>query len=116
MSADVLSDRNPIPPGTGTGLHHTLDPSGGACRVRPVSDCVKYRPGPCYIMVHEAWTHTGMMLSAAAVGIVLGSYTGFGGFSASLIEPFLMLMLFLVFLSVDMRRMKGSFANVRFLT
>ncbi len=67
-------------------------------------------------MVNEAWTHTGVMLSVAAVGLVLGSYTGFGDFSASLIEPFLMLMLFLVFLSVDMRRMKGSFANVRFLT
>ncbi|MBR2254995.1 MAG: arsenic resistance protein [Candidatus Methanomethylophilaceae archaeon] len=67
-------------------------------------------------MGHEAWIHTGVMLSAAAIGLALGSFTVFGDFSASLIEPFLMLMLFLVFLSIDMGRMRESFTNLRFLS
>ena len=67
-------------------------------------------------MGHEAWVHTGVMLSAAAIGLALGSFTVFGDFSASLIEPFLMLMLFLVFLSIDMGRMRESFTNLRFLS
>lgn len=60
--------------------------------------------------------HTGIMLSAAIIGLLLGTYTGFGDFSVSLIEPFLMLMLFLVFLSIDLGRMRESFTNIRFLT
>ncbi len=67
-------------------------------------------------MGYEAWIHTGVMLSAAFIGLGLGLYTGFGDFSASLIEPFLMLMLFLVFLSVDLRKVKDSFRNIRFLS
>ncbi len=67
-------------------------------------------------MGYEAWIHTGIMLSAAVIGLLLGSYTSFGDVSASLIEPFLMLMLFLVFLSIDLRKMRESFANIRFLT
>lgn len=67
-------------------------------------------------MGSEAWIHTGIMLSAAIIGLLLGTYTGFGDFSVSLIEPFLMLMLFLVFLSIDLGRMRESFTNIRFLT
>ena len=56
--------------------------------------------------------HTDIMLYAAAIGLILGSYTAFGDVSASLIEPFLMLMLFLVFLSIDLKRMRESFTDI----
>ena len=62
-------------------------------------------------MGYEAWLHTGIMLYAAAIGLILGSYTAFGDVSASL-EPFLMLMLFLVFLSIDLKRMRESFTDI----
>ena len=63
-------------------------------------------------MGYEAWLHTGIMLYAAAIGLILGLYTAFGDVSASLIEPFLMLMLFLVFLSIDLKRMRESFTDI----
>ena len=67
-------------------------------------------------MGNEAWLHTGIMLSAAIIGLCIGSFTDSGGIAASLIEPFLMLMLFLVFLSIDLGRFRESFANVGFLS
>ena len=67
-------------------------------------------------MGYEAWIHTGVMLSAAIIGLVLGSFTAFGDSSAMWIEPFMMLMLFMVFLSVDLVKVKDSFRNVRFLS
>ena len=67
-------------------------------------------------MGYEAWIHTGVMLSAAIAGLAIGVFSGIGDASAALIEPFLMAMLFLVFLSVDLKRMGDSFRNVRFLS
>ncbi len=67
-------------------------------------------------MGYEAWIHTGIMLTACAIGLTLGSFTPFGDFSSSLIEPFLMLMLFLVFLSIDLGKVRESFANIGFLS
>ena len=67
-------------------------------------------------MGYEAWIHTGVMLSAAIIGLCIGSFTDSGDLAASLIEPFLMLMLFLVFLSVDLGRFRESFSNVGFLS
>jgi ACR3 family arsenite efflux pump ArsB len=67
-------------------------------------------------MIGQAWIHTAVMLAAAIIGLLLGQFSGFGDVSVDLIEPFLMLMLFLVFLSVDPRRVKDSFRNLRFLS
>ena len=67
------------------------------------------------MMGHQAWIHTGLMLSAAVIGLLIGLNVDIGDAASSLIEPFLMLMLFLVFLSVDLGRFRESFSNVRFL-
>ncbi len=53
-------------------------------------------------------------MAAAAVGIAVGSLTGAGDSAAGLIEPFLMALLFVLFLSVDARTLGRSFRNVRF--
>lgn len=54
------------------------------------------------------------IIMSAIAGVLLGIYTGFGSWSSSLIEPFLVAMLFFVFLSVDIKRLKESFLNVKF--
>lgn len=54
-----------------------------------------------------------IILSALA-GLALGYLTTFGNYSVSLIEPFLMVLLYFVFLSVDGQKLKQSFLNIKF--
>jgi ACR3 family arsenite transporter len=65
-------------------------------------------------MDHGAWIQPILIILSAFVGLALGIFTGFGDSSSILIEPFLMVMLFFVFLSVDMKKLKESFSNYRF--
>lgn len=54
------------------------------------------------------------IIGAALVGLLLGQSTGLGGVSAGLVEPFLMALLFFVFLSVEGQKLREAFKNVRF--
>lgn len=54
-----------------------------------------------------------IILSAIA-GLFIGRITFFGDVSVYLIEPFLMILLFMVFLSVDLKNIKKSFMNYKF--
>ena len=54
------------------------------------------------------------IILAALFGLLLGYATEFGDFSVHFIEPFLMILLFFVFLSVDGQKMKHAFHNLRF--
>ncbi|MDL2261547.1 bile acid:sodium symporter [Methanimicrococcus sp. OttesenSCG-928-J09] len=55
-----------------------------------------------------------IILVSVAVGILIGQIDFISSNSAFLIEPFLMIMLFGVFLQVDLTGLKNSFKNVRF--
>ena len=55
-----------------------------------------------------------VIIGSVAAGILLGQIDVFNLYSAHLIEPFLMIMLFGVFLQIDMTGLKKSFKNVRF--
>lgn len=48
------------------------------------------------------------------IGILVGHIDAISNYSAYLIEPFLMIMLFGVFLQVDLSGLKNSFRNIRF--
>jgi len=61
----------------------------------------------------SAYLHPLIMLSAAAIGLALGLLFECDG-CAWLIEPFLMVMLFVVFMCVDIREIGRSFSNRRF--
>lgn len=54
------------------------------------------------------------IIIAAVVGIVLGQSMFFSDNMGGLIEPFLMILLFMIFLKVDIREIGRSFKNVRF--
>ncbi|MDO4616586.1 MAG: arsenic resistance protein [Lachnospiraceae bacterium] len=54
------------------------------------------------------------IIAAAGVGLLLGYVTPFGKFSVYLVEPFLMVLLYFVFLSVDGSRFRESVKNLRF--
>lgn len=54
------------------------------------------------------------IIAAALIGIVSGQTVFFSDNTALLIEPFLMALLFIVFLKVDVRDIVRSFRNVRF--
>ena len=54
------------------------------------------------------------IIAAALLGLVFGYTTSFGSFSVNLIEPFLMVLLFCVFLSVDGQKFKNAFLNLKF--
>lgn len=54
-----------------------------------------------------------IVLSALA-GLAIGYLTSLGSFSVHLIEPFLMILLYFVFLSVDGQKLKESFGNIKF--
>ena len=54
------------------------------------------------------------IIASALFGLLLGYKTPFGDFSLHMIEPFLMVLLFFVFLSVDSKKLKDSFMNPRF--
>ncbi len=65
-------------------------------------------------MKYEAWIHTAVMLAAALAGVGLGLFTGMGDGASVLIEPFLMAMLFFVFVCVEPSDLRRSFENRRF--
>lgn len=55
-----------------------------------------------------------IIITAALLGLLLGAVTPLGKVSSSLIEVFLMLLLYILFLSIDLKQIKKSFTNVRF--
>ena len=55
-----------------------------------------------------------IIITAALLGLLLGAVTPLGKVSSSLIEVFLMLLLYVLFLSIDLKQIKKSFTNVRF--
>ncbi|MCL2148233.1 MAG: arsenic resistance protein [Methanomassiliicoccaceae archaeon] len=55
-----------------------------------------------------------LIIAVALAGILLGQLALFSENAGGLIEPFLMVMLFLIFLKVDVREIGQSFRNVRF--
>lgn len=55
-----------------------------------------------------------LIFCAALSGLLLGCTTAPGSFSVSLIEPFLMVLLFCVFLSADGQKLRNAFLNLRF--
>ena len=61
-----------------------------------------------------AWAHAGLLLVSAFLGLLLGSFIDIFGGCGSLIEPFLMVLLFFVFVCVDLTSLKRSFHNTRF--
>lgn len=63
---------------------------------------------------HIAWVHAGLLLVSAFLGLLFGSFTNLFDGCGSLIEPFLMVLLFLVFVCVDLSSLKRSFHNARF--
>jgi len=54
------------------------------------------------------------IIAAALVGIVLGQMAFFSDNMGGMIEPFLIVLLFFIFLKVDVREIGHSFKNVRF--
>ena len=63
--------------------------------------------------MNNAFLHPLIMLSAAIVGLVAGALFECG-WASQLIEPFLMIMLFAVFMCVSMKDIGRSFSNLRF--
>ena len=55
-----------------------------------------------------------IIIFAAFIGLLSGVFTPFGIMSSSLIEPFLMLLLYVLFLTVDIRKLRKSLTNVRY--
>ena len=55
-----------------------------------------------------------LIFCAALSGLLLGCTTDLGSFSVRLIEPFLMVLLFCVFLAADGQKLKDAFLNLRF--
>ncbi|MDR3282444.1 MAG: arsenic resistance protein [Candidatus Methanoplasma sp.] len=55
-----------------------------------------------------------MILASAVIGVALGQIQFFRDSLGSLMEPFLMVLLFLIFLKVDVRQIGRSFRNVKF--
>lgn len=55
-----------------------------------------------------------IIIAAAIIGIVAGQIAFVSEHSGSLIEPFLMVLLFLIFLKIDVRDIGRSFKNVKF--
>lgn len=54
------------------------------------------------------------IICAAIVGILIGSTVSLGEWSVGLIELFLMMLLYILFLSVDLQQIGRSFRNIRF--
>ena len=55
-----------------------------------------------------------IILAAALLGLLLGTWAPPGSIRSGLIEVFLMLLLYILFLSVDLKKIRTSFANLRF--
>ncbi|MDN5357885.1 MAG: hypothetical protein AB7D42_00935 [Candidatus Methanomethylophilaceae archaeon] len=65
---------------------------------------MKYRSQPVFIIL------------SALTGEVPGIYTDFGDRSSASIEPFLIAMLFFVFLFVDIKELKESLLSIEFIS
>lgn len=65
-------------------------------------------------MKYAAFVHPALMLGAALLGLALGTLPGAGEAGTALIEPFLMAMLFFVFLAVEVGQLRRAFADLRF--
>ena len=50
-----------------------------------------------------------IIITAALLGLLLGAVTPLGEVSSSLIEVFLMMLLYILFLSIDLKQIKKSF-------
>lgn len=55
-----------------------------------------------------------IILAAALLGLLLGAVTPLGGVPSGMIEVFLMMLLCILFLSVDLKQIGKSFGNLRF--
>lgn len=55
-----------------------------------------------------------IIITAALIGLLLGSVTPLASVSSSMIEVFLMMLLYILFLSVDLKQIKKAFLNIRF--
>lgn len=55
-----------------------------------------------------------IIMIAAILGLLFGNFTSLGIASSDFIEIFLMMLLYVLFLSIDLKQIKKSFANVRF--
>lgn len=55
-----------------------------------------------------------IIMIAVILGLLLGNFTSLGIASSDFIEIFLMMLLYVLFLSIDLKQIKKSFANVRF--
>lgn len=57
-----------------------------------------------------------IIITAAILGLFLGSATPLGSVSSNMIEIFLMMLLYILFLSIDLKQIKKAFLNIRFTT
>ena len=55
-----------------------------------------------------------IIIAAALLGLLLGAVTPLGNVSSGMIEVFLMLLLYILFLSIDLKQIRKSFSNFRF--
>ena len=55
-----------------------------------------------------------IIILSSIIGLILGNLTPLGNISTMLIEVFLMLLLYILFLSVDLNNLKSSFKNIRY--
>lgn len=55
-----------------------------------------------------------IIIASAIVGLLLGNLTSLGQVSAEFIEIFLMLLLYILFLSVDLKQLKKSLTNLKY--
>lgn len=55
-----------------------------------------------------------IILLSALIGLALGTFTTLGNVSSGLIEFFLMLLLYVLFLTVDLKHIRDSYQNVRY--
>ena len=55
-----------------------------------------------------------IILLAALSGLLIGATTSFGNYSINFVQPFLMLLLLIVFLTVDLKTIKEAFSNYKF--
>lgn len=55
-----------------------------------------------------------IIIAAALLGLLLGAVTPLGTVSSDLIEVFLMMLLYILFLSVDLKQIGKAFRSLRF--
>lgn len=55
-----------------------------------------------------------IIIFAALLGLAVGAITPFGTMASGLVEVFLMLLLYILFLSIDLKQIKKSLTNIRF--